>query len=707
MPSARFRLDRVTIEGFKAFTKEQKIELGGGHLFIFGDNGSGKSSIIEAIRWALFGLENRPEAEVRNAFYEAGDCRVELLLSGSDGQWLLIRRLRPGAGRSELTITNAQGKSVLLKEAFPHIARLAPHEGTHIIYAAQDASARRPHADISDFDKILYSYLQLEDVPELLQKVEGVLGEQNEAEKQLASQVNEAEEGLRRGLEDVRGKSEELLRNPPWGEAEVPTTEETHDRVRLFAEEISRLANAPAPSEADPSRLLATAEKWILQLSQASRTELQKKSLILQGKRTSLLSIRDKQDQAETERTRAEKEIADLENRLAVVMQGKTKGDLDLQLAGLKQSAAVEGQRLLLVKEAQKLVSSEAPSECPICSTTFPPCELTERLGKTIEKAAASHSEAAGEIAALQQKHNEVGALELRRQLQVKRLQDSQGALVRLQAELSGLLSKAAGETVSATEISSYLDALDSAIGIVAAESHTADQQSASRKKKIEDLRTELRFHEYRKREQFLGERLLQGLDPVRDRHREVVELIDTLREIRDKLQQTFNEELDRTFPHLNRMMSNVYRRLTKQVSFENVYIEREESSSLTRKLRVSVGSSRAPQDRHRPENVLNGQALSALRLVPYFVFSHFQKGALEFDFLLIDDPSQSFDTARVQLLLNELAKASAHAQLVVATHEEDRFAPELPKRFGSGELKVVHAAGFTPETGPNLVFTS
>jgi len=704
MPAARFRLHQVTIEGFKAFTKEQKIDLSGRHLVIFGDNGCGKSSIIEAIRWALFGLADRPETEVRNAFYQSGDCRVELLLFESAGQWRLTRQLRPGSGRSDLSITNAQGKSVLLSEAFPHIARLGPREGTHIIYAAQQASGHRPHADISDFDKILYSYLQLEDIPELLENLEEILEEQVEAEKQLSSQINTTEEELRRRLQDVNARCDELLRNPPWGEAGVPTAQETEERVRPFVKELASLANAPSPSETDPSRLLAIAEKWMLQLSQSSRSELHKKSLVLQTKRTSLRSMSDKTLQTDKDMLAAEKEIATIDEDLAVTLAGKDKGNLELELSTRKQSIEIEGQRLLLAREAQKFVSTFEPSECPICSTAVPSGELAGRLTDTVNRSEALYSAVTSEVMALQEKYDHAGTLEVRRRLQVKRLQDAQGAVARLQSELCGLLSKPPGATVSDTEISSHLDALDDAIGGLASESHSVDEQSASWKRKIENLRTELRFHEYRKQQESFSKRLMQGLEPIRERHREVVELIDTVREIRDRLQHTFNDELDRTFPHLDQMMSDVYMRLTKQVSFEKVHVSREESPALNRKLRVSVGSSRAPENRYSPDDVLNGQALNALRLVPYFVFSHFQQESLEFDFLLIDDPSQSFDTSRVHLLLEELMKASSHAQLIIATHEEDRFGPAIPKHFGNDHLKVLRVVGFDPEGGPNLV---
>ena len=103
------------------------------------------------------------------------------------------------------------------------------------------------------------------------------------------------------------------------------------------------------------------------------------------------------------------------------------------------------------------------------------------------------------------------------------------------------------------------------------------------------------------------------------------------------------------------------------------------------------------------PSEVLNGQAFNAVNLVPYFVFSQFQAEALELDCLLIDDPSQSFDTSRVELLLQELATAATHAQLIVASHEEDRFRPFIDKYFPSGSYRVLRVTSFAPDVGPTF----
>ena len=110
-----------------------------------------------------------------------------------------------------------------------------------------------------------------------------------------------------------------------------------------------------------------------------------------------------------------------------------------------------------------------------------------------------------------------------------------------------------------------------------------------------------------------------------------------------------------------------------------------------------------APGQSFEPAGVLNGQALNALNLVPYFVFSKFQAEALELDCLLIDDPSQSFDTSRVELLMRELEEAATHAQLIVASHEEDRFRPLIEQHFSSDSYRVLRVTSFAPDVGPKF----
>lgn len=75
MAEARYRIDSLAIEGFKAFGVPQEIPLAGRYCFLFGANARGKSSIVEAIRWCLFGSRRSWIAIVPAADQRRIGCR--------------------------------------------------------------------------------------------------------------------------------------------------------------------------------------------------------------------------------------------------------------------------------------------------------------------------------------------------------------------------------------------------------------------------------------------------------------------------------------------------------------------------------------------------------------------------------------------------------------------------------------------------------
>ena len=142
-------------------------------FFFLGSNGLGKTSIVEAIRWCLFGLASRQGEIVKNQFY-SGTCIVQIALRAPDGIWTMQRRLRASGGESDLTVRDPSGAERNLEEVFPQLFRIGPREGTHVIYAAQQPSNRRPEADITDFSYVVYRYLGLEEIPRLAEVLSGL-----------------------------------------------------------------------------------------------------------------------------------------------------------------------------------------------------------------------------------------------------------------------------------------------------------------------------------------------------------------------------------------------------------------------------------------------------------------------------------------------------------------------------------------------------
>ncbi len=700
MPTAAFRIQKLGVEGFKAFAAHQNLDVGDGHLFVFGRNGLGKSSVVEAIRWCLFGLADRPEAEVRNVFYCTGDCRVELQLRGPGGIWKMQRRLRPGTGRSDLVIYNPDGAVVPEKQVFPHIARLGPREGTHIIFASQQSTNRRPQADITDFDKVLYSYLRIEEVPSLLNRLDRVLEEQAEVERQLAKDITEVEESLRTERTTLLGRVDEILRAAPWPPGPVPTNAEADARIRHFLEECGEPLQKTDGGAVTREWLLNEAERAIQNTRVGTQAELGPKLAQARAQVLKLTYAQEAYSNLEQQVASASAHLTDCESRLAGATRDSTWEQLLLEQDRLLSRDVRLSKYLSLIQQASDYCKSFSPTDCPVCATPISPNDVLSRLATEIDSGSEA-AELAAALGSVNARLGEIAEAKGARQSATSNLADLQSkknaAAVLLKAQLD-----------DPEDLGSYeptIQRIRQRMSDVELELASAGNLANARRMQLKNLQAEVRFHEYRSREELLLQALGDGLEPTRKAHREFLDLLDTLRNVRDTLQDAFNTALNTTLPKVGELLTDVYSRLTQQASFTQIAVKSGPPTT-ARTLQVQVTSQRSPGIFFEPSEVLNGQAFSALNLVPYFVFSQFQADALELDCLLIDDPSQSFDTSRIELLLRELATAACHAQLIVASHEDDRFMPLIGKYFTAGSYRVLRVTGFTPESGPVLEWT-
>ena len=121
--------------------------------------------------------------------------------------------------------------------------------------------------------------------------------------------------------------------------------------------------------------------------------------------------------------------------------------------------------------------------------------------------------------------------------------------------------------------------------------------------------------------------KLAEGMNEARELLKDYRNLLTRITELRHLAEQSFKTALDKAIPDLEQMFTLVYRRLTQQLSYDVVRIYHDPERVGILELRVA--SERLPgQD--FAVNVLNGQAVKALHLVPYFVFSRFQPEMME-----------------------------------------------------------------------------
>jgi hypothetical protein len=684
------------VEGFKAFGAPQEIALKGRHCFLFGANARGKSSIVEAIRWCLFGLER--DSDVRNRFSEAADCRVEVRLRDAVGLWRLERRLRPGQLRSDLTIKNPDGTEVTQKEALPNLVRLGTGAGAVVFFSAQQATRARAYGDLTRFHEVLYAHLNLVEAERLRTELTHELEEQFEIQRQRSEDLQSAEDKLRAQLKDVDARLEEILRSPPWELGEVPTRPASDLRIRSFVADLAtESGNAVDPGWECPVGL-EHAERWVSHLSGRLAAEHQQAIASRNGEAFRLskqiAEIRAAKDLEAVHNASAQ----DLSQRFAESCDGAGIDEIESRLQAASDHLSREAQFEVARNAVTPLLGADTKA-CPICEVAIDGADLLDRVTQRIQEASSLHEQAAHEVQILAAQQKQARTLIAQREAAVLEAEIARRKYEQLVARMSERGWSPENWELSAearlTELRGQLDSLKQ-------EGRSASVHTAVHVQRIKALREEWRYHQLRDEEQRLRYELQEGLQPARDRLRALQDFRSTVESICEVLREEFDLAVDRALPNVSAQLTDAFQRLTNHPAFDKLRVERAEGAD---QLVVRVGSTRAPVPWSRPEDVLNGGAYSALGLIPHFVFSGFHAEQAELNVLIVDDPSQSFDTTHVGLLLEELRRASEHAQLLLATHEEEKFRPILERLYPSDSFTVVRVTDFRPDRGPTIEY--
>lgn len=108
---SRVRITKVQVEGFRGFKKKMVLDFDYDYIFLFGPNGVGKSSLLDAIEFGLFGevahlsgIEfTRTKDELVNIFSKV--ARVELEINDEKGNhYHIIRQKKPRRMKTDLTV---------------------------------------------------------------------------------------------------------------------------------------------------------------------------------------------------------------------------------------------------------------------------------------------------------------------------------------------------------------------------------------------------------------------------------------------------------------------------------------------------------------------------------------------------------------------------------------------------------------------------
>ena len=362
-----FSIESVAIEGFKGFTTRKEINFDGRHVFLLGQNGNGKSSIIEAVRWGLFGSARRPNEIIANRDY-AERCRVEITLV-RDGKRLHLRRtlIRGASGGSDPVLTDEQGQEQSIREVMPQLDSVDTGEGMHIIFAPQATPLRRQPEDLSAFERTVFNHLGITHPRALLSQLESLKETQEILEANLAENLTTARRNLDEGIETLERQRATILEAPPWGNEPMPSVAQSENKARNLITEITGEDLDEDLARLSLEALLDSTDKALRERRDQDQSELEARASELANRRAKLENLHGHQENIEIHRSN----LQTTQKELDEVLKGKSLDELRADFEEAQAVASYAAIKRRIIGDAASLLEREESETtlCSICET--------------------------------------------------------------------------------------------------------------------------------------------------------------------------------------------------------------------------------------------------------------------------------------------------------------------------------------------------
>ena len=685
-----FRIARIGIEGFKGFTARRDVDLRNRHVFLLGRNGNGKSSVIEAIRWGLFGSTGRPGDIVANSDY-ATRCRVEVSLLRDGKEWQLRRTLIRGAsGGSDARLLDETGEERRISDIMPQLDSLDAGEGTHIIFAPQSTPLKRQPEDLKPFERTVYTHLGLTPARALMGHMEDFLSELRDEEETLDEDVSELRKRVDGRIASLEAERSVMLTAPPWGEGIAPTMIESEVKARQLVERVADAGDQPPPDGASVGALIQAAELALESRSAEQQATLQEKLELARARLGQLQELRDGLGELRGK----EAATASARSELADTLEGKSVEDLRWDAEERRRQADTVALKIELAAKAIEVMRREVESQaCPICGQEQDGPKLESMLETRCQEPRED------ELDGLRKAERVLGEAEAQASVvgESERIEtEHRERLASALKTIAGLSDRSieelddAGLEPEATSVSDQIASIEAQVN---------DDQEWFKgiERDLAVLRVEARYHDLQKE--------LRDLRAIEVDFRRAADAFGTLlrfgksvKETRDAVSSALTNELKVRTPAVADSLSQVFAALTRHPHFDRLTFNEAKLPGL--EMRVSSGGSPGAT---YPTGVLNGQAQSALDLVPYFALGGGKETPTEVYLVLLDDPTRAFDKEHIAILIDRLADLANRVQIVVASQETETFRDLLPRSFDRADYVVIEPKNWSFEGGPVL----
>lgn len=679
------RLTGLEVDGFRAFGKRAQFDLDGDAVVLVGPNGCGKTSLLDAILWALAGEVPRlgADSDLVSLYSSSGGARAGLTLKDSAGS-SEVRRFFDGE-RSSLSL--ATGDEDLRGSAA--LARMCELLWPEALAADDEAKALSAALTRS-------VYLQQDRVRQFVEA---------DTEQDRFAAVSELVGAGRIAELQVQLDRERTS----WSRATNERTSTLESRRTRLATLESRLESLASGQEAIADLDGAWTGWWsaVASLGVAAAPAVS----VVAGNAPQLLDTavrqlgalrRDRAREVSELRTLASDldsflseraaELPDIDALRATAAEKEAVvGQARQSLALAEAAAAEERRRLAELRDTEaelqtlaQLALRHLGERCPVCEQEYDHEATRQRLALAASGASRATADSAATIAlvteaaarlqeaeaaatasesALREGDRIVRALEARRRDLAGRLEEYDLSLDQM-SEAVGAVLRRADEAQNDEAACVQLIRGGEELAVRMSRSNEAARRGELQQE-IEGLRAEI--------EQLAAEVASRELTSAR-----AVSLLEGLREAGSEVVRS---ELERVEPLLQQIFSTIdphpaFRAVRLLARFAN------------RRGRVNtrLEDTMAGRTTQAPEVVLSSSQLNGLA-VSIFLSLNLGVRALPLDALVLDDPLQSLDDVNLLGLVDLLRRAREHRQIIVSTHDP-KFGDLLARK-----LRPVHAS--------------
>ncbi len=696
------KLRRLEIEGFRAFGVGVQVNLDADAVILVGVNGSGKTSLFDAVMWSLSGRLPRvedPGGSVISEFAASGEARVavEVELDGDESMSVVRSRTR-GDERARLQV-ELNGSVLRAGEAQVELYRtlwpaaLSAPEGevalmralTRCVYLQQDLV--REFVESDDDSERFQTVSELVGVGRV-RELQVELDKARRAWSQATNKLDAEAEPARRRLAGLEDQLERLSADSAPAPSLAP---EWRAWWKGFAEMFD---DVPAPPAADAPNAVGALDDALKRLVAEHRSD-DRCLLEAEALKKELAEDRE-QEQAEP-----------LEPLSALLEEAKTA--TEGAQAALESARKLEGERreLALRTEEQaaqlgalaELALKHLGERCPVCTQEYDREQTLAHLYSLINDSAvgpAGTSSEGPDIEAL-------GKQLIERQRRAQEL-EADLARRRTQEQSRALANSQRAERIAALGVASDASA-DEALRELIAATEQRHQSSAVLREAGESLALALaKSSELTRRAELTRERealalTVEGSAAAVAARRETGELAGRILEtLRTSAEHLVQAQLSQIEP----LVERVYARVDPHPAFRRVQLSSRFEHSRGR-ISTSVEDTLANVVVKRPGTVLSSSQLNALAVS---IFLAFNLGVLKrpLDSVLLDDPLQSLDDVNLLGLVDLLRRTKQRRQLIVSTHDP-RFASLLERKLRPGadtRTIIVELSGWRRE-GPRV----